>query len=69
MNIYVTHANGMETFIDFVKHYDFYPETKMLFVECNGDESYYIPINENVIRVRISGGNERGYLEGHDETC
>ena len=69
MSIEITHVNGTTTYIDMVKNYDFYPETKMLFVDCNDNASYYVPINENVKRVRIIRGSERGYLEGHDETC
>ena len=68
MTIEVAHVNGTDTYIDLVKNYDFYPETKMLFVDCDDKQSYYIPINENVKRVRIMEGSERGYLEGHDET-
>ena len=67
MTIEVLHANGMTTLFDIVKNYDFYPETRLLFVECDDDESYYVPINENVIRVGIKDGAERGYLEGHNE--
>lgn len=69
MNIEVMHMNGVPTFIDLVNKYDFYPETRMLFVECADNETLYVPINENVKGVRIQGGTERGYLEGHDETC
>lgn len=69
MTIEVMHVNGTNTYIDFVKNYDFYPETKMLFVDCDDNESVYIPINENVKRIAIRGGAERGYLEGRDETC
>lgn len=69
MTIEVMHVNGSNAYIDLIKNYDFYPETKMLFVDCDGNESYYIPINENVKRVRIMEGSERGYLEGRDETC
>ena len=69
MTIEVMHVNGTNTYIDLVKNYDFYPETKMLFVDCDDKESYYVPINENVKRVRIMEGSERGYLEGRDETC
>lgn len=67
MTIEVAHVNGTDTYIDFVKNYDFYPETKILFVECTDNEAFYIPINENVKRVRIMNGTERGYLEGHNE--
>ena len=67
MTIEVMHTDGVPTFIDLVKKYDFYPETRMLFVECADNEAVYIPINENVKRVRIQDGSERGYLEGHDE--
>ena len=69
MTIEVMHANETNTYIDLVKNYDFYPETKMLFVDRDGNESYYIPINENVKLVRIMEGSERGYLEGRDEAC
>jgi len=67
MTIEVTHVNGTDTCIELVKNYDFYPETKMLFVDCDDNESFYIPINENVRLVRIMEGSERGYLEGHNE--
>lgn len=67
MTIEVAHVNGTNTYIDLVKNYDFYPETKILFVECRDNEAIYIPINENVKDVRIRDGEERGYLEGHDE--
>lgn len=50
-----------------VKNYDFYPETKILFVECENDKVIYIPIYDQVQSVEIYGGTERGYLEGHDE--
>ena len=69
MSIEVMHVDGTSTYIDMVKNYDFYPETKMLFVDCDDNESFYVPINKNVKRVRIMGGSERGYLEGHDEAC
>ena len=67
MTIEVMHKDGVPTFIDLVNRYDFYPETRMLFVECADNEVIYIPINENVKRVRIRDGEERGYLEGHNE--
>ena len=67
MNIEVMHRNGAPTYIDLVNKYDFYPETRMLFVECADNEAIYIPINENVKIVRIQGGDERGYLEGCNE--
>lgn len=69
MTIEVMHVNGTNAYIDSVRGYDFYPETKMLFVDCNDNESVYIPINENAKRIVIRGGSERGYLEGRDETC
>ena len=50
-----------------VKNYDFYPETKILFAECEDNKAIFIPINEKVQSVIINGGTERGYLEGHDE--
>jgi len=49
------------------KSYDFYPETKILFIECDNCKVLFIPINESVKSVEIVGGTERGYLEGHDE--
>ena len=67
MTIDVSYANGTNTYIATAKNYDFYPETKMLFVECTNDEAFYIPMTENVKNVFIEGGTERGYLEGHDE--
>jgi len=69
MTIEVMHTDGVPTFIDLVNKYDFYPETRMLFVECADNEAVYIPINENVKRLRIQGGAERGYLEGYNEAC
>ena len=67
MIIDVSYANGTNTYISTAKNYDFYPETKMLFVECTNDEAFYIPMTENVKNVFIEGGTERGYLEGHNE--
>lgn len=67
MIIETRHIDGPETYIVSAKSYDFYPETKMLYVDCDDDQSFYIPLNENVKYVRIEGGTERGYLEGHDE--
>jgi len=69
MNIDVDYMNGTCTYIVGVKNYDFYPETRILFAECENDKVCYIPINDNVKSVRIEGGMELGYLEGHDETC
>ena len=67
MIIDVTYMNGNNTCIRTVKKYDFYPETRMLFIECSNDEAFYVPITENVKSVRIEYGAERGYLEGYDE--
>ena len=50
-----------------VKNYDFYPETKILFAECENGKVIYIPICDRVQSVEIYGGTECGYLEGHDE--
>ena len=50
-----------------VKNYDFYPETKILFAECDNGKVIYIPICDKVQSVEIYGGTEQGYLEGHDE--
>lgn len=69
MNIDVTYINGTGMYIESVKNYDFYPETRMLFVECPGDKAFYIPITENVKSILVENGTERGYLEGHDEAC
>lgn len=68
MTIDVNRKDG-GVYIQDVKDYDFYPETKILFAECEDDKAIFIPINENVQSVIIKGGTERGYLEGHDEAC
>lgn len=54
-------------YISNAKNYDFYPETKILFVECDDDKAIYIPICDKVQSVVVNRGTERGYLEGHDE--
>ena len=69
MIIDVSYANGTNTYISTATNYDFYPETKILSVDCTNDEVLYIPMTENVKNVFIEGGHERGYLEGHDEAC
>ena len=67
MTIRVYFYNGSAEEYDNVIDYDFYPETKMLFVNREGDRSVYIPFTEKVTSVCIYDGAERGYLEGHDE--
>jgi hypothetical protein len=69
MIINVSYINGNDPCIVAAKNYDFYPETRILFVECENGKVCYIPINDNVKSVRIEGGIELGYLEGHDEAC
>lgn len=68
MTIDVNRKDG-GIYVQNAKNYDFYPETKVLFVECEDDKVLYIPICDRVQSVMIKGGTERGYLEGHDETC
>lgn len=69
MIIDVAYLNGTNTYISCVKNYDFYPETRMLFIECTNGEYFYVPITENIKSVMIENGAECGYLEGHDEAC
>lgn len=61
------HMNDGRSYVTSAKSYDFYPETKILFIECDNGKVLFIPISENVNSVEIVGGTERGYLEGHDE--
>ena len=68
MTITVEFRNDHIKDINNVKNYDFYPETRMLFIERN-DCSFFVPVNENVKAVIVCGGSEHGYLEGHDEAC
>lgn len=65
MTINVVAQNGKQSILSNVKNYDFYPETRLIFADC-GDTVCYIPIDNNAT-IEISGGTERGYLEGHDE--
>lgn len=67
MTIRVFFYNGEAEEYDNVIDYDFYPETKTLFVNREGNHSVYIPFTEKVTSVYIFGGTERGYLEGHNE--
>ena len=68
MKIAILYNDGKVYTIPDVKNYDFYPETRTLFVERSvDDESYYVPITDKVKTLQIVGGTERGYLEGHDE--
>ena len=69
MIIRVFFYNGSAEEYDNVIDYDFYPETKILFVNREGNRSVYIPFTEKVTSVCIYDGTERGYLEGHDEAC
>jgi len=69
MIIDVAYNNGTSTYISTVEKYDFYPETRMLFIECTNNEYFYVPITKNVKSVMIENGAECGYLEGHDEAC
>ena len=59
--------NDGGAYVTNAKSYDFYPKTKILFIECDNGKVLFIPINERVKSVKIVGGTERGYLEGHDE--
>jgi hypothetical protein len=69
MTIRVFFYNGSAEEYGNVIDYDFYPETKILFVNREDNQSVYIPFTEKVTSVYIYGGTERGYLEGHDEAC
>lgn len=67
MIIEASYVNGETEYIPNVKNYDFYPETRMLFIEDTTQKAFYIPVSEKVKSLMIEGGTERGYLEGHDE--
>ena len=67
MTIRMVLVDGQERKLEDVQNYDFYPETKIIFVDC-GDAVYYLPMNDKSV-IEIYGGTERGYLEGHDEAC
>jgi hypothetical protein len=58
MTIDVNRKDG-GIYIRDAKNYDFYPETKILFVECENNKVFFIPINEKVQCVSINGGIER----------
>lgn len=62
-------VNGENECYNDVIDYDFYPETKMMFINRKYNVSTYVQFTENVKAVHICNGTERGYLEGHDETC
>lgn len=65
MTIRIVYKDDKERKLTDIIHYDFYPETKLIFADC-GDAVYYVPIMEDAI-IEIFGETERGYLEGHDE--
>lgn len=69
MIIEVSFVNGPDEYYDDVWNYDFYPETKMLFINRKNKTSTFVPITKQVKAIHIVDGTERGYLEGRDETC